>query len=370
MTLDPRRFIIRSADPLNGGPDLRTLDEQFITPNELFFVRNHGAIPEVDPGDYRLNVGGSVSCPVSYSLEDLEQRFERVEVASTIACAGQRREEMAAHKPIPGELLWGQEAVSTAVWSGWRLRDVLAASTPTNGSTHVAFEGLDEVERLGSRFNYGASIPLEKALGEEVLLADRMNGEPLPARHGFPLRVVVPGYIGARQVKWLAAIELRSSSSENYFQRIAYRRYPSDMEAATIEPERGTELTELEVNCVITQPLDGQVVEGDSVQLRGVAYTGGEAQVSKVELSADGGRSWSEARLLNPPVDGRWTWRQFEGELPLDAATTAEDGSIAILARAVDSAGQSQPADPSRIWNFKGYMNNAWCRVKVRPAAG
>ena len=87
MTLDPRRFIIRSADPLNGGPDLRTLDEQFITPNELFFVRNHGAIPEVDPGDYRLNVGGSVSCPVSYSLEDLEQRFERVEVASTIACA-------------------------------------------------------------------------------------------------------------------------------------------------------------------------------------------------------------------------------------------------------------------------------------------
>src|SRR5690606_26716969 len=123
MTLDPRNFIIRSADPLNGGPDLQTLDEQFITPNELFFVRNHGAIPTVDLADYRFNVGGNVNCPVSYSLDDLAHRFERVEVASTIACAGQRREEMAAHKAIPDELLWGQEAVSTAVWSGWRLRE-------------------------------------------------------------------------------------------------------------------------------------------------------------------------------------------------------------------------------------------------------
>src|SRR5690606_11580169 len=116
--------------------------------------------------------------------------------------------------------------------------------------------------------------------------------EPLPPAHGYPLRVVVPGYIGARQVKWLAAIELRDTSSENYFQRIAYRRYPVDMDAKTLDPQRGTELTELEINCVITEPLAGQSVTGDHARVRGVAYSGGDAKVAKVELSGDGGTTW------------------------------------------------------------------------------
>ena len=371
MPSDRPHFIVRSHDPLNGGPDHTVLGREFITPNDLFFVRNHGNVPEVDAANYRLNVGGMLGCPVSYSLDDLAQCFERVEVISTLACAGQRRQEMAAMKPIPGELPWGAEAVSTAVWSGWRLKDVLAASKPDGGARHVAFEGLDDVERRGERFKYGTSIPLEKALGDDVLLADRMNGEPLPAAHGFPLRVVVPGYIGARQVKWLSTIELRSASSENYFQRIAYRRYPSDMEAATLDPERGIELTELEINCVITEPLAGQPVSGEHVTVRGVAYTGGDAQVASVELSSDGGASWHEARLLRPPVDGRWTWRQFEGELPLPSANGATEaaGTVEILARAGDTCDQRQPADASAIWNFKGYMNNAWCRVKVQQTS-
>lgn len=364
MTLDPRHFVVRSQDPLNGGPDMTALGRDFITPNELFFVRNHGAVPEVDANGYQLNVGGLVSCPVAYSLAELEERFERVEVVSTLACAGQRRQEMAEHKPIPGELPWGAEAVSTAVWSGWRLRDVLAACGPSSEACHVGFEGLDDVERRGVRFKYGASIPLEKALSEEVLIADRMNGEPLPPEHGYPLRVVVPGYIGARQVKWLSAIELRSASSENYFQRIAYRRYPTDMEAETLEPERGVELTELEINCVITDPVAGQFVPGDTVEVRGVAYTGGDAQVASVELSSDGGANWHRAAMAPAPSDARWAWRQFSGEVPVPDA--AHGPSFQILARASDTSGRRQPQDASGIWNFKGYMNNAWCRVTVR----
>lgn len=361
-------FIIRSRDPLNGGPDLTVLGREFITPTDLFFVRNHGAVPVVDAASYRLNVGGMVSCPVSYSLDDLEQRFERVEIVSTIACAGQRRQEMAAARPIPGELPWGAEAVSTARWSGWRLRDVLDASGTAGPVRHVAFEGLDEVERRGQRFQYGASIPLEKALGEEVLLADRMNGEPLPPEHGYPLRVVVPGYIGARQVKWLAAIELRDESSHNYFQRIAYRRYPPDMDAANLDPQQGTELTELEINCVITEPLASATIVDDRVTVRGVAYTGGKEQVAKVEVSADSGATWLEAEFVQAPADDRWAWRRFECEvsLPADGEPGARGSEVEILARASDTAGRSQPADASGIWNFKGYMNNAWCRVVVR----
>ena len=249
-----RRCACARREPFNGGPPPALQAASFLTPNDLFFVRNHAAVPRVDPAAYRLRVGGLVERPLTLSLSDLAQRFSRHEVVSTLVCAGQRRLEMMRVKPIPGELPWDAEAVSTARWSGYRLADVLAAAGPLPAAAHAGFTGLDDVERHGERFGFGGSVPLAKALAPEVLLADTMNGQPLPPTHGAPLRVVVPGYIGARNVKWLAAVELREHSSDNYFQARAYRLYPPGMTAETMDPAAGFELGELSVSCLITEP--------------------------------------------------------------------------------------------------------------------
>lgn len=358
-------MIVRERAPYNGGPPPAVQRESFLTPNDLFFVRNHAPIPEVDLATYRLQVEGRVDRPLVLSLEDLARRFERTEITATLQCAGNRRQEMAAVAPLPGELPWDAEAISTARWSGWRLSEVLtAAGAASSEGLHVAFVGLDEVEREGRVFGFGGSIPLGKALASEVLLADRMNGEPLPPTHGFPLRVTVPGYIGARSVKWLSEIRLQDRSSENYFQARAYRLYPPGMTAKNADPAAAFELGELSVTSLITAPAAGSEVAAGVVSVQGWAFAGGGRPVMRVDLSADGGRSWTIARLTDEgKTDGArrhgWAWRFFEAELVL------EPGEREIVARAWDSAGNTQPKDPAELWNYKGYMNNAWSRVRV-----
>ncbi len=381
-----------SRQPFNGGPPPAVQGASFLTPNEHFFVRNHAPVPRLDPAAFRLRVGGLVERPLELSLADLAARFARTEVVSTLVCAGQRRRELTEVRPIPGELPWDTEPVSTARWGGWRLADVLAAAGPRAGAAHAGFTGLDAVERGGERFGFGGSVPLAKALAPEVLLADTMNGEPLPPTHGAPLRAVVPGYVGARSVKWLAAVELRETSSDNYFQARAYRLYPPAMRAETLDPEQGFELGELSVSCLITEPVapegalatapEGALaaasaggggrraeVAAGTVTVRGYAYAGGGRPVVRVELSADGGATWATARLDDgragvgnggSPGDGAgWSWRLFAGEVSLPP------GPGEIAARAWDAAGHTQPSDPAQLWNCKGYMNNAWSRVRV-----
>ena len=170
--------------------------------------------------------------------------------------------------------------------------------------------------------------------------------------------------------QWLAAIDVREASSDNYFQAVAYRRYPRDMSAATHDPAKGVELTELEVNCLIAEPADGAAVSEGRARVRGVAYTGGSAMITRVEVSGDGGKSWSEARLEAPvgatiPHDSseHWTWRIFECDV--EVAFDHDDTGV-LVARAFDDLGAEQPPDAERLWNFKGYMNNAWPRVTIR----
>jgi len=357
MALSERhpRLLIRQENPLNAGPAPDVLLDSFATPNELFFVRNHGDIPAVDPAAWRLTVDGLVERPLSLSLADL-QRLPRLTVAATLQCAGNRRLEMMAVSPIPNELPWGTEAISNAEWSGVPLREVLAAAGPRSGALHAAFLGLDDTERHGHRFNFGGSIPLAKALHPEVLLADTMNGEPLPATHGAPLRVVVPGYIGARSVKWLSRITLREQPSDNYFQAKAYRLFPPSIGPENVDWEAGLMLGESPVNSVICSPLEGEKLRAGRVTVRGWAVAGGDREVARVDVSGDGGRTWKTADL---GAGAGWTWRFWEA--PLDLAP----GSHEICCRAFDSAAQTQPSDPAQVWNFKGYANNAWHRVRV-----
>jgi len=343
--------------PVNAGPPLDRLTRAFITPGELFYVRNHGSLPVVRPEEWALTVTGKVRTPLRLSLDELRQRFPRRTTTATLECAGNRRGELAGVKPIPGELLWGAEAIGNAVWEGVGLAEVLAAAGVGEEARHVAFTGLDEIEKGGRTFGFGGSIPLEKAQGPEVLLAYAMNGAPLAPIHGFPLRALVPGYIGARSVKWLANIHVQAEPSDNYYQRQAYKLFLPDVSAEDADWSRGTMLYEAPLSSVICEPADGALIEGEWVAVRGYAYAGGRG-IARVEVSCDGREPWVEAALT--PDQGEWTWRLWEAEVPVRADTRQ------LVTRAWDVDGNGQLEDLGAGWNFKGYLNAAWHRVAIR----
>ncbi len=349
-------LLVRSREPFNAGPTPDVMRSAFITPNSAFFVRNHGGVPQVDPESYRLEVDGLVGRPLSLSLRDLEP-LPRRHVVSTLLCAGARRLELQAIEPIPTELGWGPEAMSNAQWEGVPLAAILRLAEPAADAEHVAFLGLDETERHGQRFCFGGSVPIAKALADEALLADTMNGAPLPAPHGYPLRAIVPGFIGARSVKWLQRITVQAQPSDNYFQAKAYRLFPPYVRAETVRWEDGLPLGELPVNCIITHPSADDTVGIGSIDVRGIAMVGGGRSIVRVDLSGDGGRNWVSADL--GADQGPWAWRFWEGRVPVSR------GKREIVARAFDSAANTQPEDAAKLWNFKGYMNNAWARVRV-----
>ena len=352
-------LIVRQPEPFNGGPPSLLLLGNFITPNELFFVRNHGGVPAVDRSSYRLVVDGLVESPLSLSLADLG-RLPRATVTATLQCAGNRRQEMMAHKPIPDELPWGTEAVSNAEWSGVPLLEVLAVAGVRYGAHHAAFTGRDDTERHGHRFHFGGSIPLDKAFSGEVLLADTMNGQPLPPVHGAPLRVVVPGYVGARSVKWLSRVTLQEQPSDNYFQAKAYRLFPPHYDKDNVVWEKGLMLGEAPVNSVILSPGEKAIVPAGKVAVRGWALAGGGREVARVDVSADGGETWTVADFVQG--EGAFVWRLWEAVLDLSP------GPREIVCRAWDTAAQTQPERAGQVWNFKGYANNAWHRVRVTCA--
>ncbi len=351
-------LLVRQTSPYNGGPPPDLLGRSVITPTELFFVRNHGAVPEVDSARYRLSVDGLVSTPLSLSLDDLRAHFSEVRLEATLQCAGNRRRELTAIKPIPGELEWDVEAVGNAVWRGVPLREVLRAAGVDERARHVAFVGLDEGRAGGIDRGFGGSIPLDKALSPEVLLAYEMNGKALPPLHGFPLRVLVPGYIGARSVKWLDRITVQADPSGNYYQRRAYRMFPPEISAETVDWDTGIALGEFPVNAAILQPEERERVPAGVLTVRGYAIASGR-EVAGVEVSLDGG-TWKAAGVL--PGGSPWTWRLWELRLEIDP------GRHNIAVRAWDEAGQRQPEDPTGVWNFKGYVNNAQHRITIHAA--
>jgi sulfite oxidase len=330
--------------------------EDFVTPVGSFFTRSHAPVPDIDAQSWRLDVAGLVERPRSFSLDELSQTFPRRQVTATLVCAGLRRDEFLSLGPLPGELPWGPEPAGTGEWTGVALGDLLRTVGVAAAARHVELIGLDQVEREGRRFGFGGSIDIAKALGDEVLLATDLNGAPLPREHGYPLRAVVPGWIGARSVKWLGRINLRSDPTPNYFQSHAYRvqrqvdpRNPRDV-------SRGTALSEVPVNAVILEPMSNQRFTSGTVRLRGWAMGSAGRRVTLVEVSANG-TDWLPARML--AQESAWTWTFWEAVVELAR------GSHTLLARATDSSGASQPPSIEDTWNVKGYSNNAWHRVPI-----
>ncbi len=332
--------------------------EDLITPADRFFTRSHAATPCIDPAAWRLEVGGMVERPRQFSLEELLGTFPRREVAATLACAGLRRDEFLAFGPLPGELPWGPEPVSTGRWSGVAMADLLRAVGASPEAGHVQMVGLDQVERHGHRFGFGGSVDLAKAMSGDVLLATELNGAPLPPPHGFPVRALVPGWIGARSVKWLGRIEVTTEPSPNYFQTRAYRMAREVNHADPRDVSGGTALTEVPLNTVILAPATGAVLPAGRHRVRGWAMGAGGGPLARVELSLDGGRSWCETRRVGPGERWAWTFWELDVELPPGAHT--------LMARAVGADGGTQPPSPQETWNVKGYGNNAWYRVTLR----
>jgi sulfite oxidase len=328
-----------------------------ITPVDQFLTRSHAAYPIIDPSTWRLHVQGLVERPLELSLAELGAVFPTRRVTATLVCAGMRRNEFLSLGPLTGELPWGPEAASTGLWSGVALSDVLRASGVTERARHVEFIGRDEVERHGHRFGFGASIDLDKALGAEVLLATDLNEEPLPVSHGFPMRVVVPGWIGARSVKWLTDIVVSDAASENYFQRKAYRVQREVNSDDPRDVSAGVAMRDVPLNAVIVEPQADRVVPAGTVRVRGWALGSGGRRVIGVELSPNDGQDWLPARSL--ATGGTWTWMFWEADVVL------QPGRHTLVVRATDDSGTVQPATVAEVWNVKGYGNNAWHRVPI-----
>ena len=348
-------LILRTEQPLNAEPPLSLLAENWVTPQELFFIRTHGDVPELDAAAHRLKVGGRVGAPLELSLDDLRRDFPVHCAAATLLCAGNRREELNAVEIVAGTS-WHQGAVGNAEWTGVRLADILQRAGAASGDLHVLFSSADTVTIRGVKTSFGASIPLAKALSPEVLVAFAMNGEALSPAHGFPLRVVVPGYIGARSVKWLTGIEVAEEPSDNYFQQNDYKLLPAGMHADEAEQGVGVMLGELPVNSAVLTPLDGAELKRGTTTVRGYAVAGSGRSVGRVDVSTDGGASWQKAEL---DTHGAWTWTLWKADVEL------RPGPAEIVVRAWDSAAQTQPERLETVWNAKGYMNNALHRIAV-----
>lgn len=349
---------VRQKQPFNAETPPKLLRRSFVTPRELFYVRSHGSAPAVDHETYRLAISGLAERSLELSLEQIKREFPREEMVATLYCAGNRRRELMEVGSMPGKLPWGVGAAGNARWAGAPLRDVLQAAGIGEEARHVTFTGLDKDEESGTGTRYGGSIPIEIGMGGNALLAYEMNGEPLAPEHGFPLRVVVGGYIGARSVKWLSSITLQKDPSTNYYQAREYKLFPLHVRAETADFSKGQMLGEIPLNAVICSPAEGETLTAGSVLVQGYAIAGGERRVDRVEVSADGGLTWADASLTED--GGRpASWHFWEANLEF------APGRRQIVVRATDSAGGTQPEHVGEVWNFQGYANNAWHRSTV-----
>jgi DMSO/TMAO reductase YedYZ molybdopterin-dependent catalytic subunit len=321
-----------------------------LTPVGLHYLLIHFDIPLVDPTTWRLEVGGEVGRPLSLSLDELKGR-PRASVACTLECAGNGRARLS---PRPLSQPWLEEAVGNSEWTGTQLAPLLEEAGVEDGAVEVLFTGLDRGVQGEVEHAYARSLPLDEALRPEMLLAYEVNGRPLPPQHGFPLRLIVPGWYGMTHVKWLDRITVLSEPFEGYQQAMQYRTKQS-------EDEAGEPVTRMLPRSLLIPPgipdfPDRQrFLEPGSHLLEGRAWSGW-APIERVEVSIDGGRTWHDAELDEPTGDFGWRRWTFHWD-------DVEPGEHELCSRASDGAGNVQPVEPE--WNYGGYVNNAVQRVPV-----
>lgn len=344
-------LISRSDEPLNLEMSFGNLAD-WITPNEQFYVRCHFPVPSIELGKWRLQIEGALKKPLQLSLAEL-QKFPTHTMSATMECAGNGRSFL---EPKVKGVQWDTGAVGNANWTGVLLRDLLAQVQASDAASEVILAGADrgaikEPPRPPDEIHYARSVPIEKARAD-VLLAFAMNGEPLTPAHGFPLRAVVPGWFGMASVKWLQRIIVSSAPFHGYYQSIDYTYWRERDGLPTLAP-----LAEMQVKAQIARPAMGeQIAAGAEYYVRGAAWSS-DADVAAVEISSDGGATWSSAELLGEPIPNAWRFWRFNWRTP------AAPGTYRLIARATDAAGRTQPA--SRIPEYGTYMVNHWLPVEV-----
>jgi len=338
--------------------DLETPVEYFnawITPSPHFFVRNHMPEPSTfDSDTWTLRIVGEVERPLTLNIAELRKR-EKHSLVNTLECAGNGRGFL--NPKVPG-VQWGKGGVGTARFAGPRLCDLLREAGVKPSAKHVSFRGLDQVP--GRVPPFIRSIPIEKALDLDTLVALEMNGAPLPRHHGFPARALVPGWIGAASCKWLSEISVLEKEFDGNFMSPGYRLPNQPVKPGeTFKPEDTHAVTALNVKSLISSPGNGSILKSRALHVQGVAWAG-EADVTAVEVSVDGGTSWQPAQLGHDQAHYAWRLWSYRWRAP-------KDGEYVLRSRATDSQGRRQPLQP--VWNPGGYLNNAIDQVIIHVQA-
>ncbi len=321
---------------LNYGTPLEALDGAFLVPNDLFFIRSHAPVPAIDPAQWRLNLTGLVDNPQELSLEDL-QGMEARTVTAHLECSGNSR---SFFEPNASGTQWGNTAIGNAEWTGVPLAAILEQAGVQNDAVTVVAQGADYEE-----MQYG--LPIGEALASDTMVVWEMNGEELPAPHGGPVRMLVPGWGGIASVKWLIGLDVIDSVFDGVYNTESY---------VIIDEfeNRLRRVREMPVKSVIATPVDGGEVEAGQHTITGYAWSG-YGGINMVEVSTDGGTNWSEAEIVEEA--GRLSWIRFEA--PWDA----QPGQASLYSRATDALTMSQP--PTVPWNASGYQYNAIFETEV-----
>ena len=333
----PATLVTIDSEPFVGETPLDAI-QSWLTPNSLYYARNHFETPSIDLSDWRLVIDGCTRSTQTLAYSDIISMPRRT-MPITMECAGNNRTDL--DPPVSGNKFQGG-AISTAIWAGAALLDALDLAGILKEAQEIVFKGADSgIPYEGKPPSpYARSLPLDEAMHHEVLLAYEMNGEPLPEDHGYPLRLIVPGWYGMASVKWLTRITLIDHPYEGFFQK---ERYVLDTGDGLASP-----LTHMLVKSLFTRPRHGQVFEPSAQEVAGLAWSG-TARVAAVEISDDFGETWKTAKLTG--MAHEHTWQQWTAEW-----TPRGSGHHTLMVRARDEDGNVQPME--NRWNRLGYAVN------------
>lgn len=341
-------LVMHRAEPLNCETSIPALIGGVVMPNARFYVRNHFATPILDEASFRLDVHGLVERPLRLRLRDVQNMPSQTLVA-TLECAGNGR---AMFEPAADGEQWRFGAVSTAEWTGVPLVEIIDRAGANTGAREVVMRGADggRVDGRAEPIRFERSLSLDEVRTSDALLAYAMNGEPLPVQHGYPLRVIVPGWYSVTSVKWLTDIEVIGDAFEGFFQTDRYV-YEWDRDGTTVrKPVRLQQ-----VRAVITEPTGDDEVAAGQLVIRGVAWSGA-GPIARVDVRVGDG-PWEAARLIGERRRHSWQWWEL-------LTRVDEPGATTVRARATDLAGRTQPETPA--WNRLGYGCNAIQVVPLR----